>query len=641
MPAPASRAFYSSPIPSDKPKPSDVTAMPAALATLTPEAERLLADLVRVGVLTGERAADARRLFLDRCPQGDACLLADHLSQHGFLSPFQAERALVDGPDKLTLGRYLLVEPLGSGSVGTTYRAVTRDSGERFAVRVLPSRSTWKVLQARNRLDTFAAMPPHPAVVPFTDIDSAAGRHYLVWPWADGQTFDRVVLRQGPFAPAEAARLFAELADGLRTLHAAGLPHGLLRPKSLLLGHDRQPRLLDLGLGGILADNVAEERSMVDTMALASGSAAMIDYTAPECLLDPTAGSPAADLYSFGCCLYFALTGLPPFPEARLSDKVIGHQLRTPVPVRTRNPAVPEPLAELVERFMRKAPDERPADFTEVRADLRAIADLPELAADVTTSKSFHTVHAEALAALGDSAHGSRSFTRRADLPPASDVVDFDDVPLPRQSRAPDPEDSLGPLPPPPLQLPLPEWPAAERRMPAATPIVQTRPVVNIPPPPAFDTAAARAARSVLFWKKASDAVQLSVFGPPELTPGVRARLLVYAHLPDAFGGVATLCRALHPDAELLGGGYVQRPVSRESVLELHVKVADAQVPKPLTEFTWTGQTQPRSFELVMPAASPAGWVTGMLSAGQQNQKVAEVEFQVCVKGPAGGRAGG
>jgi hypothetical protein len=40
---------------------------------------------------------------------------------------------------------------------------------------------------------------------------------------------------------------------------------------------DRQPRILDLGLGGILADNVAEERSMVDTMALANGSAAMID----------------------------------------------------------------------------------------------------------------------------------------------------------------------------------------------------------------------------------------------------------------------------------------------------------------------------------------------------------------------------
>ena len=73
----------------------------------------------------------------------------------------QAERALVDGPDALALGRYLLVEPVGSGSVGTAYRAVTPADGVRFAVRVLPLRSTWRVLQARKRLDTFADLPPH------------------------------------------------------------------------------------------------------------------------------------------------------------------------------------------------------------------------------------------------------------------------------------------------------------------------------------------------------------------------------------------------------------------------------------------------------------------------------------------------
>ncbi len=612
--------------------------MPAVAPALTADADRMLSGLVRAGVLDAERAADARRQFLDRWPSGDASLLADHLAQHGLLSTFQAERALVDGPDKLELGRYLLVEPVGSGSFGTTYRAVTRGDGERFAVRVLPMRSAWRVLQARKRLDTFAALPPHPAVVPFTEIDSAAGRHYLAWPWAEGHTFDRLVRTNGPLAPAEATRLFAELADGLRHLHTAGLPHGLLRPKSLLLGHDRQPRLLDLGVGGMLADNVADERSMVDTMALASGSAAMIDYTAPECLLDPTVGSPAADLYSFGGCLYFALTGLPPFPEERLSDKVIGHQMRSPVPVRTRNPAVPQPLADLVERLMRKAPDERPADFAVVRAELRAIAELPELAADVTTSKSFHTVRMEALAALGDSAAVSRSYTRRADLPPASDVVDFDDMPVSRHPPVINDDDSLDT--PPPVKskaAPAPAPAPVERRMPSAAPVSRTRPAVEIPPPPAFDTSAARAARSVLFWKKQADAVQLSVFGPLDAAPGQRVRLLVYAHVPDAFGGVATLCRALNPDAELLGGGYVVRPVSRESVIALHLDVAGGTVPKPLVEFTWTGQTHPRSFEVLFPIESPDGWVTGQLAAGQQKQKVGEVAFQLAIRNRPGG----
>lgn len=612
--------------------------MSAVAAPPTPDADRLLSGLVAVDALDAETAADARGKFLAHSPEGDVTLLADHLVQHGLLSSFQAERSLVSGPDTLRIGRYLLVEPVGGGSVGTTYRAETRPGGERFALRVLPQRSSWRVLQARKRLETLVALPPHQVVVPFADIDSAAGRCFMAWPWAEGLSFDRVVLRNGPFAPAEATRLFAELADGLHACHAAGIPHGLVRPKSLLLGHDRRPRLLDLGLGGILADNVADERSMVDTLALANGSAAMIDYTAPELLLDPTAGTPAADAYSFGCCLYFALTGLPPFPEERLADKVISHQSRSPTPVQTQNPAVPQVLADLVERLMRKEADERPANFAEVRTELRAIAEMPEMAADLTTSKSFLTVKAEALAALGDSTGKSLAFTRRADLPPASDVVDFDDVPVKQFPPPPDDEDDALPLPPPPptrqavTSKPRPSV-VVERRLLAADAVSRpvTRRRVEIPAPPSFDNAAVRAARTVLFWKKSADTVQLSVFGPAELVPGQRARVMVYAHLPDAFSGVATLCRALHPDAELLGGGYLQRSVSRDSVVGLHLTVVGGNVLKPLAEFTWTGQTQPRSYDLLVPQDCPPGPKAGMLAAGWQNQKVAEVPFEVLV----------
>lgn len=615
--------------------------MIAPAPALTPEADALLCGLAVVGALTEAQAADAAMRFHADHPGGDASLLADQLVQAGLISPFQAERALVDGADKLELGRYLLVEQVGGG-IGTTYRAVSRPDGERFAVRVLPMRSTWRVLQARKRLEAFAALPQHPAVVPFTDVDSAAGRHYLAWPWADGRTLDRLVLAAGPLPPAEAARLFAEFADGLRVCHAAGFVHGMLRPRSLQLGLDRQPRLLDLGVGGILADNVGDERSMVDTLALASGSAAMIDYSAPETLLDPAAGSPAADAYSFGCCLYFALTGLPPFPDERLADKVIGHHTRTPVPVRTRNPAVPAPLADLLDQLMRKAADERPVNFADVRAELRAVAELAATLPDPPPSVPL-SVTARALAAVTGSSSVALAFTRRADLPPASDVIDFDDVPI-RVVPPPPDEDSSDDQPPPTLpntrppaaapQTPVP----VQRRMidPEPAPRTRVRTVVSVPPPPMFDLPAVRAAKSVLFWRKQADAVQLSLFGPPEVAAGGRVKLLVYAHLPDAFGGVATLCRALNPDAELLGSGYVQKPIPRDSNLGLHLNLAGATVSKPLVEFPWTGQTHPRSFDLIVAATTPAGVIDGILAAGWQQKRVGEVPFQLVVTWPAG-----
>jgi hypothetical protein len=352
-------------------------------------------------------------------------------------------------------------------------------------------------------------------------------------------------------------------------------------------------------------------------------------------LLDPTSNSPAADAYSFGCCLYFALCGLPPFPEERLNEKVISHLSRSPVPLTTRCPTTPGRLADLVERFMRKAADERPTRFDQVQTELRAIADLSE----VPSTKQYVTVKAEALAALGDSVGLPMAYTRQAELPPASDVIDFDDEPVFR-AVAPPADCDLPPVPEPHQPVTLAPTlrtnkPTTERRQPTA-PAPLPRPVVAIPPPPIFDSATARAARSMLFWRKPADAVQLSLFGPPELTPGLRARVLVYAHLPKAFGGVATLCRALNPDAELIVGGYVQQPVTRGSELQLHLVVDGAVVSKPITKFTWVGQTQPRAFDLLVPHECPTGLTGAVLSAWFENQKVGEVRFQWSVRGRSG-----
>jgi hypothetical protein len=291
---------------------------------------------------------------------------------------------------------------------------------------------------------------------------------------------------------------------------------------------------------------------------------------------------------------------------------------------------------------MRKAADERPVNFADVRAELRAVAELADTTPDPPPSVPL-SVTARTLAAVTGSSSVALAFTRRADLPPASDVIDFDDIPI-RPVPPPPDDDSLDDTPPsprpsvtvpntrppaPPARTPVP----VQRRLLDADPPARprVRAAVTVPQPPIFDLPAVRAAKSVLFWRKQSDAVQLSVFGPSQVSAGGRVKLLVYAHLPDAFGGVTTLCRALNPDAELLGSGYVQKPIPRDTTLGLHLTLADATVPKPLVEFPWAGQTHPRSFDLIVSATAPAGVIDGMLSAGWQEKRVGEVAFQLVV----------
>ena len=140
-----------------------------------------------------------------------------------------------------------------------------------------------------------------------------------------------------------------------------------------------------------------------------------------------------------------------------------------------------------------------------------------------------------------------------------------------------------------------------------------------------------KAARSLLFWKAHADAVMLSVFGPPTIAPGQRVQFLVYAHLPEAFDGVATLCRAVHTGADLLGVGYIDRPVPRGTEVGLHLALANAGVARSLINFPWTGQTQPRTFEVFVPWESPPGLASGVVSAGVADARAAAVPLHFVV----------
>ena len=67
-------------------------------------------------------------------------------------------------------------------------------------------RSLWNVRMARKQVRAFADLPVHPAIIPFTDVGTAAGKHYLVWPLVEGETLDKVVEKYGAIPSPEAAR---------------------------------------------------------------------------------------------------------------------------------------------------------------------------------------------------------------------------------------------------------------------------------------------------------------------------------------------------------------------------------------------------------------------------------------------------
>jgi serine/threonine-protein kinase len=313
-------------------------------------------DLRRSGLIDRGQLDSIVSDFLKRNPRAEAPALAEHLVAQGILTAFQAERVLGGKSQGLVLGPYVLLDAIGSGSMGQVYKASSKNDSTLYAVKVLPRRSMWNVRLARRQVRSFGGFT-HPAVVPFVDVGTAGGLHYLVWPLAEGTTLEALVQKAGKLPPNLATLYGMQIAQGLTIAHQNNLFHGLIKPSNVLVGADNQARILDFGIGSLLVENEGE--SLVDTMSTANTLTSGLDCASPESIMEPTNRTPAGDQYGLGCVLYFCLTGRVPFAEGSAVEKMMAHQTREPVPVRELSPNVPEELAAIVRKLMAKTPEGR------------------------------------------------------------------------------------------------------------------------------------------------------------------------------------------------------------------------------------------------------------------------------------------
>ena len=313
-------------------------------------------DLRRSGLIDRGQLDQVVGEFLKRNPRAEPPALAEFLVGQSVLSPFQSERILQGKTQGLVLGPYILMDSIGAGSMGQVYKASSKTDNQLYAVKVLPRRSMWNVRLARRQVRAFSQFT-HPAVVPFIDVGTSGGLHYLVWPLVDGETLEVKLLRESRLSPDAVAHIGTQIAQGLASSHQHGLFHGFLKPSNVMIGADGQSRILDYGIGSLLAENEGE--SLVDTMSTANTLTSGLDCASPESIMEPTNRTPAGDQYSLGCVLYYCLSGRYPFADGTAVEKMMAHQFKQPTPIREVAPQTPDGLVAVIERLMQKSPESR------------------------------------------------------------------------------------------------------------------------------------------------------------------------------------------------------------------------------------------------------------------------------------------
>jgi serine/threonine protein kinase len=296
----------------------------------------------------------------------DAKGFADSLVARGLLTHFQSEQLLKGRWRGFTLGRYQILERIGSGGMGVVYLAEHKHLQRRVAIKVLPAhlaKDSWFVQQFYREAQAIAALD-HPNIVHAHDIAQEGDLHFLVMEYVDGSSLQEIVLKHGPMAIERVPHYLRQAALGLQCAHEAGLVHRDIKPGNLLLDRRGSIKILDMGLAHFFARRPADVFTSNDRAKRMVGTD---DFLAPEQIVDSDDVDIRADIYGLGGTAYFLLTGKPPFHDTEHDNhKLIWHLTRRPKSITTLRPEVPAELVAIVERMMAKNPWERPQTPAEV-----------------------------------------------------------------------------------------------------------------------------------------------------------------------------------------------------------------------------------------------------------------------------------
>jgi serine/threonine protein kinase len=291
------------------------------------------------------------------CMPDDLGKFASILVRDGLLTWFQAEQLLQGKWRRFSIGKYKVLERIGSGSMGSVYLCQHRSANRAVAVKVLPScmnNNNASVERFYREARALAALS-HSNTVRVFDIDQDDDLHFLVMEYVDGSNLQDVVGRSGPLEPIRAANYIGQAAQGLEHAHeTAGIVHRDIEPANLVVDRSGVLRIVDFGLAFFVGDELDLLAKKCDDMVLGT-----IDYIAPEQARDSHSVDIRADIYALGATFYFCLTGRPPFVDGTDAEKLIWHQRRHAKPIWSLRADVPEMMSAVVERMMAKDPDQR------------------------------------------------------------------------------------------------------------------------------------------------------------------------------------------------------------------------------------------------------------------------------------------
>lgn len=291
--------------------------------------------------------------------------------------------------------KYRIICPIGSGGMGTVYRAVHLVTGKEFALKAMhpagasgpeASRRLIREAQAVGRIK-------HPNVVEIYDVIEHSDVPLLVMELLHGEPLDALLEREKTLPVTTAIDLLLHVVRGVSAAHKSGIIHRDLKPDNIFLctsedGLPEAVKVLDFGIAGLRYDG---GEPLLDSLTETGAAMGTPLYMSPEQLMDSKRVDARSDIYSFGVILYLALCGRLPFVADTLPQLAVQIISQDPPSPSTLRSDLPPELDTIMRKALSREPEKRYASMRAVRDALTPFGSSPHQPRDSTQRWSLST----------------------------------------------------------------------------------------------------------------------------------------------------------------------------------------------------------------------------------------------------------
>ena len=280
-----------------------------------------------------------------------------------------------------TILHYQFLEKLGAGGMGEIYKAQDTRLNRFVAIKVLTSAATGDPDRRRRFIQEAQAASAlnHPNIITIHDIVSDSGTDFMVMEFVSGQTLVDLIPKGG-LRVSQVLKYSVQMADALQAAHNAGIVHRDLKPANIMVTDSGLVKVLDFGLAKLtdrgplsLGGPNDTTLTIADAPLTVEGSIiGTVSYMSPEQAQGKKVDT-RSDIFSFGVVLYEMVTGARAF-DGDTTLTTLSAILRDDVrPVAEFAPEAPPQLEKVIQRCLKKSPDDRWQTMKDVEMALAAL----------------------------------------------------------------------------------------------------------------------------------------------------------------------------------------------------------------------------------------------------------------------------